>query len=275
MKMLCVLLAMAVTSLAHAAEITIINEGNPQSPTTVFGHALKNAISGEVKWEQATSCRDAQARFKKTKNAVLIYNTSNDFADRAANNPCNFDRFTLANVIVITAMPMKICRSVGSTKSMTDGRITLGLASMVSTRRHEEDWNKNGLNLRFVPYGGSAGVATATINREVDYGWIASPMASKQERDGKLDCPYSTDPKSSKFLGRHFKLAVPDFEIITLAYTNATDPMILSRLREAARNPKFLEYLASTETTANSNPTEQDLMRVNNFVSRLLYSWGN
>jgi hypothetical protein len=274
MKKLFVLLSL-VTGLAHATEITILNEGNPQSPTTVFGLALKNAIKGDVKWEQATSCRDAQNKFRKIKNAVLIYNTSNDFADRTTNNPCEFDKFTAKNTIIITAMPMKICRAVDNKKSINDGKVTLGLASMVATQRHEADWNSNGLNIRFVPYGGSAGVVTATVNKEVDYGWIGSPMASKQERDGKLECLYSTDSKSAKFLGKKLKLSVPDFEIITLAYTNSADPEVIARLREAARNPEFVSWMAASDTTANSNPTEQDLARVNNFVTKLINSWAN
>ena len=274
MKKLFVLFAL-IMSQAQATEITILNEGNPQSPTTVFGHAFRNAIKGDVKWEQATSCRDAQAKFRRIKNAVLIYNTSNDFADRTANTPCEFDRFTAGNTVIITSMPMKICRAVGNKKPINDSKVTLGLASMVATKKHEADWNSNGLNIRFVPYGGSAGVVTATVNQEVDYGWIGSPLASKQERDGKLECLYSTDPKSPKFLGKQFKLSVPDFEIITLAYTNSTDPAVLARLRDAAKNPEFVSWLAASDTTGNSNPTEQDLIRVNNFVSKLINSWAS
>jgi hypothetical protein len=274
MKKVILLLSFLISS-AHATDITFINGGNTQSPTTVFGLALKNAVKGNAKWEQASSCRDVQSLYRKTKNSVIIYNTTNDFADRNANTPCEHERFTAQNTVIISAMPIKICKAKDHNKAFNDQRVTMGIASMLANSRYEADWNKNNnLNLKLVAYGGSAGVATAVINKEIDYGFIASPLASKQERDGKLECVYSTDAKSPLFVGKHFRLAIPDFEIITVAYTNSTDPEVLSRLKAAAKSAEFTAWLNNNESSANTAPTNQDLERINGFVSKMMAAWG-
>lgn len=274
MKKVILILSFLITS-AQAADITFINGGNPQSPTTVFGLALKNSVKGNTKWEQASSCREVQSLYRRTKNAVVIYNTTNDFADRNANNPCDTEKFTAQNTVIISAMPIKICRAKDHNKAFNDRRVTMGVASMLVNPRYEADWNKNNdLNLKLVAYGGSAGVATAVINKEVDYGLIASPLASKQERDGKLECLYSSDSKSPLFLGKHIRLSIPDFEIITVAYTNSTDPEVLSKLKAAATSPEFAAWLANNESTSNTQPNDQDLNRINTYVAKMIAVWG-
>lgn len=264
-----------ISGVATAAEITVINEGNPQSPTSVFGQAYRSALGSNTQWEQATSCQDAQKKLKKTPNAVLIWNSSNDFIDKTRNPGCKIDEFTTANTVLIATTHMKICRAVDNTRSITGSNVKLGLASMVATQRHQADWNRNGFNIKFVPYGGSAGVVTATINKEVDYGWIASSMATKQEKAGRIECVYSTDRTSPKFVGNSFKLSVPDFEIITVVYTNSADPAVLKQLKAAATNKDFVAWADESETKTNTKITNRDLENINGYVARLIYYWGD
>lgn len=275
MKNLLFALLVTLGISAHAADITVINEGSPQSPTTVFGLALKNAIGPDTRWEQASSCQDAQNKFRKIKNAVVIYNTTNDFADRTKASSCQSEPITVKNAVIITTTYMKVCRAVGSTRKITDPGATLGAASMVVTPRHQADWNTNGISIKMVPYGGSAGAARAASSGEVDYGWIGSGMASKMEADGKLECLYSTDPASPKYLARSFKLAVPDFQIITVAYTNSTDPAVLKQLKDAANSPDFRQWLAGTETLGTTTIMQKDVDVVNGYVDRLIKAWAD
>ena len=274
MKHLLVALVLTVTQV-HAAEITVINEGNPQSPTSLFGQAYKSALGNNARWEQATSCQAAQTKLKKTPNAVLIWNSSNEFAERSQNTSCRPESFTTDNTVLIATNYMKICRATDNNKAITDPGVRLGLASMVATARHQADWNRNGLNIKFVPYGGSAGVVTATLNKEVDYGWIAGAMATKQENAGRLECLYSTDRTSSKFLGKTFKLSIPDFEIVTVIYTNAKDPAVIQQLKNATKNAEFVKWIEGSETKTIVDPTQKDLDYINGYVTRLLTNWGN
>jgi hypothetical protein len=271
---LALLLAIAATS-ASATDITVINEGSPQSPTTVFGLALKNAIGPDTKWEQATSCQDAQSKFKKIKNSVVIYNTTNDFADRMKASNCQTEPITVKNAVIITTTYMKICRAVGNTHKISDKGVTLGLASMVATAKHQANWNAHGANLKFVPYGGSAGVARAAASGEIDYGWIGSAMATKMEQDGKLECLYSTDPASPKFLGNSFALDIPDFQIVTVAYTNSTDSAVMKQLKIAASSEEFQKWLANGETVGFTDIKRSDVDSVNGYVTLMMNRWGD
>lgn len=267
--------AVSVTCVA-ASEITIVNEGNMQSPTAVYGLAFKNNLQGESKWVQTATCRDAQRAFTDTRNSVMIYDSTVDFRERVKGSTCNQALITLQNTVVISPMPVKFCHKTGSTKKITDRDVRMGIASVAATRRHEREWNTNGFNVRFVAYGGSLGVAQATANGEVDWGFIAAPVASKQEKLGSIQCPYTTDPTSPNFIGRiAIQLSVPDFEIITAVYTNSTDPLVMRRLRDAATSTDFRSYLASSEMSGITDITQADVDKVNRLVDRLVKHWGD
>lgn len=274
-KSLLLLFLASLALVTQAQEITVINEGSIQSPTTVFGLALKDAIGPDTRWVQASGCQDAQSKFKKIQNAVVIYNTTNDFAERLKNSSCQLDPITVKNAVIITTTYMKVCRALGSNRKLTDPGVTLGAASMVVTPRHQANWHANGVKLKLVPYGGSAGAAKAASIGEVDYGWVGSGLASKMEADGKLECLYSTDPASPKYLGKSFKLSVADFQIITVAYTNSTNPVVLNKLKQSAGSVEFSQWLAGSETLGNTNIVQQDVDVVNGYVTRLIEAWAD
>jgi hypothetical protein len=127
-----------------------------------------------------------------------------------------------------------------------------------------------------VPYGGSLGVAQATASGDVDWGFIAAPVATKQEKLGTIHCPYSTDNKSSDFIGKAVPhLSIPDFEIITAVYTNSTDPAVMRRLRDAAASTEFQSWLAASEMKSITMVTQSDVNRLNSLIDRLIRHWGD
>jgi hypothetical protein len=265
-----------MSAVVHASDITIINVGNRQSPTAVFGLAFKNAIPGESQWVQANNCRDAQKTFNNTKNAVMIYSSSVDFRERANGDRCNQAPLTVQNTLLISSLHVKICRKPNSQKKLTDPGSRLGIASVIATKKHEKEWNTNGFTVKFVPYGGSTGVVQAVINGEIDWGWIGESTSSQFEKQGTLDCPYSTDPKSPGFLGKHMpQLTLPDFEIVTAVYTNSTDPTTLAQLQKAIKNPEFQNWLINSQNPSITDITVKDVEKVNRYVDRMVNSWGD
>jgi tripartite-type tricarboxylate transporter receptor subunit TctC len=277
MKFLFFVSAILLTTSVQASEITIVNEGNLQSPTAVYGLAFKNSVPGASKWVQVASCRDAQRAFTSTKDAVMIYDSSVDFRERVKGSTCNQALITTKNTVIISSMHVKFCRKPGNNnKKITDSGVKMGIASVVATKRHEQEWNSGGMNVRFVPYGGSGGVAQATINGEIDWGWIAAPVAVKQEKMGTLECPYTTDSRDPGYIGKIVPhLTVADFEVITAVYTNSTDPIVLERLKKAVTTPEFQSWLIGNETPSIVNVTQQDVDKVNQYVDRLVKSWGD
>ena len=268
-KFLAVSLALA-TGIANA-EITVINSGNKASPASVLAMAYKNAASGE--WYQAKDCEDALRVFNTTKNAVLIYNSSLDFAARNKNMNCTLQGVTPQQIIFTGHTYMNVCRKPGSAADMNNNKTTLGMASMYAVNRHEKNFNSAGANIKLIPYGGSQEIVTAVRAGDVDLGWIGTGMAKKQ--GSNLDCIYSTDPTAANFLGKKLKLAIPDFKIDYVLYTNATDPEILKKLRAVANNKEFAEFLETSDTTTNWNSKQRDLDEVNQYVKQMVTHWAD
>lgn len=268
-KLLVAVLALSAT--VARAEVTVINSGNKASPASVLAMAYKNAVGGE--WYQAKDCEDALRVFNSTKNAVLIYNSSLDFAARNKNMNCTLQGVTPQQIIFTGHTYMNVCRKPGSTVDMNSNKTTLGMASMYAVSKHEKNFNSAGANIKLIPYGGSQEIVTAVRAGDVDLGWIGTGMAKKQ--GSNLDCIYSTDPDSANFLGKKLKLAIPDFKIDYVLYSNTTDAEVFKKLRAAAGNKEFAEFLETSDTTTNWNPKQKDLDEVNQYVGKMYKNWAD
>ena len=261
---------LALVSGMVNAEVTVINSGNKASPASVLAMAYKNAVNGE--WYQAKDCEDALRVFNTTKNAVLIYNSSLDFAARNKNMNCTLQGVTPQQIIFTGYTYMNVCRKPGSSADMNTNKTTLGMASMYAVNRHEKSFNTAGANIKLIPYGGSQEIVTAVRAGDVDLGWIGTGMAKKQGPN--LDCIYSTNPSANNFLGKKLKLAIPDFKIDYVMYTNSTDGEILKKLRAAQSNKEFAEFLETSDTSTNWNSKQRDLDEVNQYVKQMMTHWG-
>lgn len=273
-KIISIVIGCLVSAAALAQEITVFNEGSPQSPTAVFGLTFKNSIAGDVKWTQTSGCAEALSKFQKTPNSVLVWNSTNSFANQMNNLKCESEPANAKGTLVIASMYMQICKAVDNPKPFDGKNVTMGLASMIATKKSQASWNSNGLDIKLVPYPGSAGALTAAINKEVDFAYIGSPLATKAEKEGKITCLFSTDPSSKNYVGKTYKQALPDFNIMTVLHTNATDPAVLARLRAAVNSEQFSNYLNNSEQKYTTNVTEADVKTVRNMVKRLSDTWG-
>lgn len=258
-------------SAAMAADVTIVNPSNKSSPASVFAHAFEKA--SDAKFYQASSCEDAVKVFNKTKNAVMIYNSSVEFAARNKELNCTLKGQKAEQVVFVGQTYMYICRLPGSNKQFGSERTTLGMASMYAVPKHEEQFKSNGANVKIVPFGGSKGVLTALNAGDIDLGWMGSGLAKKQ--GDKLDCLYSTDPTDENFIGKTVKKKIPDFRITYVVYTNATDPAVISKLKDSIRSDGFQTYMKGSLVTGKTDVKQTDVDEVLAYVDLMEKTWAD
>lgn len=273
-RLVTALVALATTASAWAGDITVVNPSNKSSPSTVFAMGIKEALGSD--FYQASTCEDALNTFKKTPNAVFIYNSSMEFGARNKGISCPLKGYATAdNTVFVGQTPMWICRKPGTSHEFKKGANTLGMASMYATKRHEDNFRAAGAEVKIVPYGGSKDIVNAVRAGDITLGWIGSGLARKQVEAGALDCPYSTDPQATNFLGNAVGVTIPDFSIGYVVFTNSRDPKVLQRLQTLQSNEKFQKYLESSLTTGTWKPTQKDLDAMTAKVDKMERVWAD
>jgi hypothetical protein len=263
--------AAAEPGSANLVEPLVINPSNKASPATVVGQAYRSAVNGD--WYQARDCEDAIATFNNTKNAVMIYNSSIDFAARNKKINCSLAGIVPAQVLFIGYTYMNVCRKPGSPVDFGKSKNTLGMASMYAVPKHENNFVTAGSSTKLIPYPGSAEIVSAVRAGDVDLGWIGSGMAKKQ--GANLDCIYSTDPAAKNFIGKRLNLPIPNFQITYVVYTNTTDLNVLKNLKYAAQSRDFNKFLETSDTVANWNIKHKDLDDVYQYVNKMQSNWAD
>jgi len=263
------LIIMGLLSGVAQAEITVVNPSNKASPATVFATAYKDALGQDTKFYQASTCEDAQKVFDKTKDAVMVYNSSIEFAARDKGLNCGL-KANAVNTVYIGKQYMSLCTLKDSGVSLTNDKITLGMTSMYATKTHQADLRSVGINTTLVPYGGSKDIVTAVLNKDISAGYISSSMVDKNK---DLVCSYQTNPDLPNYIGKSFKLKVPDFRITYVVYTNTTDPKVMDSLLAAQSNQSFSEYLKTSGTISNWAARLSDIDSVKSYVDRLFDNW--
>lgn len=259
-------------SLTANAEITVINPSNKASPATVFAMAYKDALGDGVKFYQSQTCEDAQTMFDSSKNSVMIYNSSIEFAARDKGLNCKLDDANISKVVFIGKQYMSVCTLKGTNKSFKDEKVVMGMPSMYSTKLHEDDYKSNNINMTLIPYGGSKDIITALLNKDITHGFIATSMASKIK---EFDCAYSTNPADSNYIGNTLKLKVPDFRVTYVVYTNSTDESIIKRLKDVEKNQQFIEFISTTGTISDWKVTKEDVNKVSEYVDTMVKHWSS
>ena len=268
-KLLAIAALTFFTTSAMAADITVVNPSNKASPASVFAHAFEKAT--DAKFYQASSCEDAGKVFDKTENAVMIYNSSVEFAARNKGLNCSLKGQKAEQVAFVGQTYMYICRLPGSNKQFGADTTTLGMASMYAVPKHESQFKNNGANVKIVPYGGSKGVLTALKAGDIDLGWMGSGLAKKQ--GNKLDCVYSTNPADDNFIGKTVAKKIPDFRITYVVYTNSKDPAVIAKLKDAISSEGFQTYMKGSLVTGKTDVKQADVDAVLGYVDLMEDTW--
>lgn len=277
MKKLFVLLiaALAITACSEkSTDITVINPSHKTSPAAVFATSYRDALGSD--YYQSADCEDAGRKYNNTPNAVFIYNSSMEFAGRNKGLDCNLEPLTNKKVVFVGQHYFKLCRRAGTDFDLTPGsprKINMGIASMLATQSHENTWQAKGVNVKIVPYSGSKTVAKALLAGDIDIGFMGQGIAAKQ--GDKIECLYSTNPSADNYLAKSVPVAVPDFHISYVVYTNSKDPEVLKQLRNVENSPVFQKYLDASMTTGSFEITDKSSNAAIEYVLRLYKNWAD
>ena len=267
---LCIAVVIAIFN--NNQSYTVINQSSSASPAGVFAQAIRKALDAE--WYQSSDCNDASNKFNNTENAIMIYNSSVAFAALNKNiKNCQLDQISKqkAKVILVSKSRMLVCKNANSTKDIAKDPVTLGMASMLAVKKHEEEWNANGGKVTIVPYSGSKTVARALLAEDIDYGLMGERIALQQGEN--LSCEYSTNPASDKFLGNSFNsLTIADFAINVVAYTNADSAEDIVQVLQV--NPEFNKYLTNSRRTTDYG-NSGDTGAVQKYVEKMFDTWSD
>jgi len=263
-------LMMSVSFSAVASDkITVINPASQASPNAVVTRAYSDAAGGTV--YQSANCEDAENKYKKTKNAVMIYDSSIEFAARNKSLACGLNLAPKKNVIWTGQTYFKICRLPGTAGSLekSNTQYTMGTASMIATKGHQKTLNDKGVNTKIVAFSGSKTVLRALLAGDIDLGFMGSGIADSA--GDKIECLYYTDPAASNFLAKTADIEIPNFKIAYAIYTNSTDPKVIARLKAVANDKGWNRFLVKSNTTGTFDKASEP--EVQSFVDRLSKFW--
>ena len=282
MKFIIALLtAFVITACSQSPDptITVINPSHKTSPAAVFAQSYNislKELGANTNYYQSADCEDAGRKYNNTENAVFIYNSSMEFAGRNKGLDCNLEPLDNKTIVFVGKHYFKICVLPGSTASLQPGndkKYTMGIASMLATQAHEDTFRAKGTDIKIVPYSGSKTVAKALLAGDIDIGFMGQGIAAKQ--GDNIQCLYSTNPAADNYLAKTVPVAVPDFHISYVVYTNSTDPAVLAQLAGVENTEAFRTYLAKSKTTGNFNITEESSNAALEYVQRLYKNWAD
>lgn len=268
MKKLVVVLAALSVAGAVLADV-VVNHSNKASPATVVAKNFEKAVGEDkINFYQASNCEEAEQTFQNSKNSVMIYNADVGIAALAKGLNCPLNAKE-NNVVFVGKSYLKLCTRPGKTVLPFKQARTLGAASVIMSKGLIEDYNANGLALKGVPYGGSKDVLAAVIAGDVDYGFIASSIADPAVVQGSVVCPWSTDPRDTNFVGRQYKLKVPELPIVKVFYANTTDAQFIAAMKSAVKTSGFQEYIKSAgyNNTKIDGITQKDIDLVKQHIN--------
>jgi len=228
-----------MSSVAFAADLTVVNPSNKSSPSTVLAQVFQEAVPNS-EFYQSQTCEDAIKKLESTPNSAIVYNANVGIAATKKGLKCDFNTATKDNTVFIGESFYQLCTSAKSPKTFEGKRVTFGAASVALSPGLIDDYNKaNNLNLVAVPYGGTKDVIAAIINGDVDIGMVGSAMADKSIKTGNITCMHSTDPTAENFIGKKYKLIIPGLRIKEMIYVNSSDPKVIETFRAATQSESF------------------------------------
>jgi hypothetical protein len=248
MKKIILVLGIVLLTIASAAWLSNIFGGSTtvinQSPAASFMTGLTQKVQNnlndiETDFYQSRDCADAARKYEKLSDVVMPYELMNVAASKNKNLNCT-TKFMTNEVVFYAWGSFSFCHRPDYDVSLNNAS-TFGMSGMHPYDKWVTEFNNlNNANLKTRLYKGSKGTLQGLLAKDIDWGFIATPVAINSVQQGTIVCPYTTDPTSEKFLGKYFSHSYPAvrFEVLTLAKGN-TD-----KVREKLNNAEFRKYLS-------------------------------
>lgn len=239
--LLSIISSMLLIASAYAEPI-IINQSPKTSVMMGFTLAVQKHLGVDSKFYQSRDCQDAARAYLKNSDSVIVYAT--DVA--AAANPKGLEceiNFTSDEVVLYTWQSFEICHLPENTTALQDSE-TFGMSGMHPHKSWISEFNdKFDNNLRTRIFSGSGATAKGLIAKDIDWGFIASAVATPLVEKGTLVCPFTTDPNSPNYFGNSYPVSLADLRIKVLVLARGSD---VEAIREGLKSTDFATYLKSS-----------------------------
>lgn len=223
---------------AHAENI-IVNQSPKASVMTGFTIATQKNAGVPLQFYQSRDCQDAALAYKNTADSVIVYETMNVAAASKKGLDCSID-FQPGNVVLYTWQSFEICHLQQHSVALENSK-TFGMSGMHPHAAWIGEFNKkHQANLKARIYSGSGAAAKGLLAKETDWAFIASAVAAPLVDKGAIVCPFSTDPTSAKFFGKHYSHRLADLRIKVLVLAHGKDT---DKIRTGLSNQEYTTYL--------------------------------
>jgi hypothetical protein len=243
-KKVIVLFLIILSNSVQAADLQVLFVGLPQSgpPITLLQSYAKNIKIPYTLTGVKDCASSLQAIEKNNDVAYMIANTTTITSIRHGVE-C-MPKFKADDVVFVADNYFNYCRKPGNNKDFYRSRIVIGAASVVPIDGIASDLNKqNGTNLVAVSMPSSVNVATSIINGDLDWGLVVTSVSDPLIQSKQLECPYTTNPKSSNYIAKHFQVLSPDLTISWVMVAKTKDSNIKTELMRAAQTAEFNNFL--------------------------------
>jgi len=224
------------------AESKIINQSPRASVMAGFTLAVQNYLGIDSRFYQSRDCQDAARAYLRNDDNIIVYATDVAAAANPKGLECEIE-FITDEVVLYTWQSFEICHLPDNTTTLEDSE-TFGMSGMHPHESWIKEFNSKFDNtLRTRIFSGSGATAKGLIAKDIDWGFIASAVATPLVEKGTLVCPYTTDPNSTNYFGNYYPVSLADLRIKVLVLARGGD---VNTIRQSLNSPEFISYLTNS-----------------------------
>ena len=263
------LLVGAISTASADEKIKVMYLGVPQvGPSVVHAQNFAKQLKTPYTFISQKDCAASMDYLKANTDVVYLLASTNAMTQKKHGVDCT-PKFEPTDLVYVADNYFHLCRKPGSKKDIMRERFTIAGASVLPLMGIANDYNiQNGMSMIAVPVQSSDQVITSILNEDVDYGMIITTAADPQVASGKLECPYTTNPKAENYVGKKFRLAMPDYKIRWLMAIKSSDPAVRSEITRAAQSKDYTDSLTKLGyvNIRNTNLDQSDIDRWNTWI---------
>lgn len=275
-KYLVLLFALLAGTATADEKIKVMFLGLPQvGPTVIHAQALGKHFSEPTTFVSMKDCAAGLDYLEKNTDVVYLMSSTNGATSKKLNIACQ-PKINPADIVYTSSQYFNLCRRPDNKKNIFRDRFTIGAASVVPMMGIANDYNiQNGMSMIAVPMQSSTQIVTGVINGDVDWGFIVQAIAEPQVATGKLECPYSTDPKSAGYVGRKFQLQIPDYKLKYLTILKTNDSAVRTAVAKAVNSKEHQAWLEQNrfDDIKTSGFEQSDLDKWNNGLDNVIKNY--
>lgn len=272
-KYLALFLFVLSTAVMADEKIKIMYVGLPQvGPSVVHAQSFGKNLKVPFTFVSMKDCAASLDYVNNNTDVVYLIASTNAITSKNRGVDCT-PKFAPSEIVYIADNYFSICRKPGNTKNIMRDKVTMAGASVLPLDGIVRDFNEqNGTNIVPVPLQSSGEIVTSIINGDVDWGMIVSTVATPQVASGRLECSYSTNPRADNFVGRTFRLTMPDYKIRWLMAVKTSDPAVKAEVVKTAQSKEYNEFLAKLGyiNVKTANLEQSDTDRWNKYIDENL-----